>query len=101
MNHYPLLTLNDETEITYSDIKDGGHIVFYCETPDEELGFKNARINYPFTGKGFYDILGYSTEELDDLFFYVKRLAPLAYDLSEERADLKTPSMKGEKKLCP
>ena len=50
MNHYPYLTLNDETEITYSDIKDGGYIIFYCETPDNSfLGFKNARLKYPFS----------------------------------------------------
>lgn len=79
MNHHPYLTLSDKTEITYSDIKEKGQIVFYCETPDEKVGSKNARIDYPFTSQGFYDIFGYSDEELEKLRLLITNIAEIAY----------------------
>jgi len=39
---YPFLTLNDDTEITHSEMKDDGSVKVYIETPDEKLGFKSA-----------------------------------------------------------
>ena len=39
---YPFLTLNDDTEITHSEMKDNGQVKVYIETPDEKDGFHNA-----------------------------------------------------------
>ena len=39
---YPFLTLADETEITYSEMKPDGTVKVYIETPDEHDGFHNA-----------------------------------------------------------
>ncbi len=39
---YPLLTLNDETEITHSGMLQNGEVAVYVEKPDEKDGFHNA-----------------------------------------------------------
>ena len=39
---YPFMTLNDDTEITHSEMKADGKVKVYIETPDEFGGFHNA-----------------------------------------------------------
>lgn len=39
---YPYLTLNDDTEITHSEMKEDGRVKVYIETPDLKDGFHNA-----------------------------------------------------------
>ena len=39
---YPFMTLNDDTEITHSEIKPDGCVKVYIETPDEKYCFKHA-----------------------------------------------------------
>ena len=39
---YPFMTLNEDTEITYSEMKDDGQVKVYVETPDEKDGFHSA-----------------------------------------------------------
>ena len=39
---YPFLTLNDDTEITHSEMKEDGQVKVYIETPDIKDGFHNA-----------------------------------------------------------
>ena len=39
---YPFLTLNDDTEITHSEMKTDGKVKVYIETPDDLGGFQNA-----------------------------------------------------------
>ena len=39
---YPYMTFPDETEITYSEIKENGKVKIYIETPDEKDGFHDA-----------------------------------------------------------
>ena len=39
---YPYLTLNDDTEITHSEMKDDGTVKVYIETPDLKDGFHHA-----------------------------------------------------------
>ena len=45
---YPFMTLNDDTEITHSEMRADGRVKVYIETPDEKDGFHNA-ICYPKT----------------------------------------------------
>ena len=35
---YPYLTLNDDTEITHSELHPNGRVKVYIETPDEKDG---------------------------------------------------------------
>ena len=39
---YPFMTLNDDTEITHSEMREDGRVKVYIETPDEPDGFHNA-----------------------------------------------------------
>ena len=39
---YPFMTLNDETEIVHSEMKENGTVKVYIERPDEQYGFKHA-----------------------------------------------------------
>lgn len=39
---YPFMTLNNETEITHSEMKEDGQVKVYIETPDVKDGFHNA-----------------------------------------------------------
>ena len=39
---YPYMTLNDDTEITHSEMKPDGKVKVYIETPDEKDGFHYA-----------------------------------------------------------
>ncbi len=39
---YPLMTLNDETEIVHSDMQEDGTVKVYIERPDEKYGFRRA-----------------------------------------------------------
>lgn len=36
---YPFMTLNDDTEITHSEMRAGWQVKVYIETPDEKMDF--------------------------------------------------------------
>ena len=40
---YPFMALNDDTEITNSEMKSDGRVIVYIETPDVFGGFRNAK----------------------------------------------------------
>ena len=44
---YPYLTLNDDTEITHSEMLPDGRVKVYIETPDLKDGFHNATCFLP------------------------------------------------------
>lgn len=55
---YPFMTLNDDTEITHSEMKADGSVKVYIETPDEVGGFHNATCwLQPINGKILKDIV--------------------------------------------
>ena len=65
---YPYLTLNDDTEITHSELRPDGRVKVYIETPDERDGFHNATCYLPdYTWESIH---GYSDQEMA----YFKRL---------------------------
>lgn len=60
---YPFMTLDDETEIVYSDRKEDGTVKIYIETPDEKDGFHNMTCYLPsFEIK---EVNGYSTKQVE------------------------------------
>lgn len=60
---YLFMTLNDETEIVYSDRKEDGTVKIYLETPDEKDGFHNMTCYLPsFEIK---EVNGYSTKQVE------------------------------------
>lgn len=62
------MTLNDDTEITHSEMKEDGTVKVYIETPDEKDGFHNAVCWLP--EYRWEDINGYSESEIQ----YYKQL---------------------------
>ena len=59
---YPYMTLNDDTEITHSEMKADGRVKVYIETPDEKNGFRHATCWLP--DYRWEDIFAYSDMEL-------------------------------------
>ena len=55
---YPFMTLNDDTEITHSEMRADGRVKVYIETPDEKDGFHNAICYLP----------DYKWENINELF---------------------------------
>lgn len=65
---YPYLTLNDDTEITHSELRPDGRVKVYIETPDVRDGFHNATCY--LSDYTWENIHGYSDQEMA----YFKRL---------------------------
>ncbi len=59
---YPYLTLNDDTEITHSEMKSDGSVKVYIETPDLKDGFHSAVCWLP--EYRWENISGYSDAEM-------------------------------------
>ena len=60
---YPYLTLNDDTEITHSEVRPDGRVKVYIETPDEKDGFHDATCYLPdYTWESIH---GYSDQEME------------------------------------
>ena len=79
---YPFMTLNDDTEITHSEMKPDGRVKVYIETPDEKDGFHNATCYLPdYTRE---KISGYSDEEMDFFRRLVQNNAHLIMEFSQE-----------------
>ena len=79
---YPYMTLNDDTEITYSDMKDDGSVKVYIETPDEKDGFHNAVCWLP--EYRWENIYGYTESEMIYFKTLVKNNAHLIIEFSQE-----------------
>lgn len=59
---YPYLTLDDETEIVHSEMREDGTVKVYIEKPDEADCFHNAVCILP--SYEWKEINGFSAEEL-------------------------------------
>ena len=79
---YPFLTLADETEITYSEMKSDGTVKVYIETPDEHDGFHNAVCWLP--KYRWEDIHCYSDEEIEGYKGILKNNVNLIMELSKK-----------------
>lgn len=60
---YPLMTLDDGSEIVHSEMKPNGTVKVYIEKPDEKDCFHHAACWIP--GYKWEDIEGFSTKEID------------------------------------
>ncbi|MCD7863536.1 MAG: hypothetical protein LUG61_08560 [Lachnospiraceae bacterium] len=65
---YPYLTLNDDTEITHSEMSSDGRVKVYIETPDPRGGFYHATCFLP--DHTWQDVSGYSETQM----FFFKQL---------------------------
>ncbi len=77
---YPFMTLNDNTEIVHSEMKND-KVKVYIETPDEKLCFKHATCWLP--EYKWEDIFGYTDEEMKYLKDLVNSEAHLIIEFSQ------------------
>ena len=83
---YPFLTLADETEITYSEMKSDGTVKVYIETPDEHDGFHNVVCWLPEFR--WEEIHGYSDEKIEGYKWLLKNNVNLIMELSKKDCDV-------------
>ena len=77
---YPFMTLNDDTEITHSEMREDGRVKVYIETPDEHDGFHNAVCWLPdYTWE---QINGYSESQMQYFRELVRNNAHLILEFS-------------------
>ena len=70
---YPFMTLNDDTEITHTEMREDGTVKIYIETPID-TGFKDATCILP----GYkWENHGYSDEEMKYFKDLVQRASHL------------------------
>ena len=78
---YPYMTLNDDTEITHSEMKPDGRVKVYIETPDENDGFHHAICWLPDYS---WEISGYSESEINYFKQLIRDNAHLIIEFSQE-----------------
>ena len=79
---YPFMTLNDDTEITHSEMKPDGRVKVYIETPDDRDGFHNAVCWLPdYTWE---NINGYTENEMACFRHLVRNNAHLMLEFSQD-----------------
>lgn len=79
---YPFMTLNDNTEITHSEMNQDGRVKVYIETPNLKDGFHNATCYLPdYT---WQDIVGYTDTEIDYFKKLIQDNAHLIIEFSQE-----------------
>lgn len=79
---YPLLTLNDNTEITHSEMKPDGKVKVYIETPDEKYCFRHATCWLP--DYKWEDVYHYSDDDIEKLEEIIRSTAHLIMEFSQE-----------------
>lgn len=79
---YPYMTLNDDTEITHSEMLPDGRVKVYIETPDLKDGFHHAVCYLPdYTWE---NIEGYSKKEMDFFRELIKNNAHVIIEFAQE-----------------
>ena len=79
---YPYITLNNDTEITHSEMKDDGRVKVYIETPDAKDGFHSAVCWLP--DYKWENIKGYNESEMTYFRKLVQNNAHIIIELSRE-----------------
>lgn len=79
---YPFMTLEDDTEITHSEMRSDGRVKVYIETPDEKYCFRHATCYLP--GYDWEDIYHFSKEEVDRFQKIIESTAHLILEFSQK-----------------
>lgn len=78
---YPLITLDDQTEIVHSEMQQDGTVKVYIEKPDEKDCFHYATCYLP--GYRWDDIYGFNNSEKERYQEVVESLANLIIEFSQ------------------
>jgi len=79
---YPFMTLNDETEITHSEMKADGRVKVYIETSHEKDGFHSAVCWLP--DYRWENITGYADAEMARFEQLIRNNAHLIMEFSQD-----------------
>ena len=79
---YPYMTLNDDTEITHSEMLPDGKVKVYIETPDEKVCFRHATCWLP--EYKWEDIYAYSDKDIEKFKEIIESSAHLIMEFSQE-----------------
>lgn len=79
---YPFMTLDDNTEIVHSEMKDNGDVLVHIETPDEKFGFKQATCILP--EYKWTEVSGYSGEDIKRFEEIIRSTAHLIMEFSKD-----------------
>lgn len=79
---YPFMTLNDDTEITHSEMKPDGKVKVYIETPDEKYCFRHATCWLP--EYKWEDVFHFSEAEILKFQDIIESTAHLIIEFSQE-----------------
>ena len=78
---YPYMTLQDETEVAHTEVKENGTVIVYFEKPVDN-GFKDATCILP--EYKWLDIKGYNEKELKELDDFIHNNAHLIMEYAAE-----------------
>lgn len=79
---YPFLTLDDETEITHSEMLNNGTVKVYLEKPDEKDCFHHVTCYLP--DYRWEENVGFSETEMDRYKEVIESTAHLIMEFSQE-----------------
>lgn len=79
---YPFMTLNDDTEITHSEMKPDGTVKIYIETPDEKYCFRHATCWLP--EYKWEDVYHFSEQDIKKFQNIIESTAHLIIEFSQE-----------------
>lgn len=79
---YPFLTLDDDTEITHSDLLPSERVMVYVEKPDEKDCFHHMTCYLP--EYDVEDVFGFSKKEVEKYLDIIRSTAHLIIEFSRE-----------------
>ena len=79
---YPFLTLDDQTEIVHSEMREDGTVKVYMEKPDEQDCFHYATCYLP--EYRWDDVFGFTEKEMNHLHDVIESTAHLILEYSKE-----------------
>lgn len=79
---YPFMTLEDDTEITHTEILENGEVKVYVETPDEKDCFHSLVCYLP--SYRVEEVIGYSEEEVSKHVKFIREAANLIIEFAQE-----------------
>lgn len=79
---YPFMTLEDDTEITHTEMLENGEVKVYVETPDEKDCFHSLVCYLP--SYRVEEVIGYSEEEVSKHVKFIREAANLIIEFAQE-----------------
>lgn len=79
---YPFMTLEDDTEITHTEMLENGEVKVYVETPDEKDCFHSLICYLP--SYRVEEVIGYSEEEVSKHVKFIREAANLIIEFAQE-----------------